>query len=225
MLSRLRLPRVWCGIFAAAWLELNAPVLAAPGKWAAAINTLTKADATHPPAPNGVLFVGSSSIAKWKTLVQDFPNVPVINRGFGGSELADSVFFADRIVLPYQPRLVVVYAGENNLWAGKTAEAVAADFKALRAKIHAARPATRILYLSIKESPSRHRIKTLVLRANRLIAADCATDQRCQFVDVATPMLDPAGRPRPELFVADQLHLNPAGYAIWTGVLAPFLKP
>jgi lysophospholipase L1-like esterase len=198
---------------------------AAPEKWAADIDRFTAADAVHPPPRHATIFVGSSSIRLWESLATDFPQTTLINRGFGGSELADSVFYADRIVIPYAPRLVVIYAGENDLWAGKTPAAVAADFQSFRTKIHAALPATRILYLAIKESPSRARIRDQVLAANQLIAADCATDPRCTFVDVATPLLDAAGHPRPELFREDRLHLLPAGYAIWARVLAPHLLP
>jgi len=206
-------------------LLLGVSAGATPDNWAADIDQFTAADAVQPPAAGGVVFVGSSSIRLWSTLAEDFPGVPVINRGFGGSELADSVFYADRIVIPYKPRLVVVYAGENDLNAGKSPETVLADFQAFRAKVHAALPATRIIYLSCKESPVRAKVRPQVLAANRLIAADCATDVRCSFVDVATPLLDAAGGYRPELFREDQLHLRPAGYAIWTRVLAPHLQP
>jgi lysophospholipase L1-like esterase len=206
-------------------LLLAAPALATPDKWAADIDKFTAADAAQPPAAGGVVFVGSSSIRLWSTLAGDFPGVPVLNRGFGGSEMADSAFYAGRIVIPYQPRLVVVYAGENDINSGKSPETVLADFQAFRAKVHAALPATKIIYLSIKESPSRAKVRPQVQAANRLIAADCATDPRCTFVDVATPLLDAAGGYRPELFREDQLHLLPAGYAIWTRVLAPYLKP
>ncbi len=206
-------------------LLLSAPALATPDKWAADIDKFTAADAAQPPAAGSVVFVGSSSIRLWSTLAEDFPKVTVINRGFGGSELADSVYYADRIVIPYQPRLVVVYAGENDLNAGKSPETVLADFRAFRTKVHAALPATNIIYLSCKESPSRARVRAQVRAANQLIAADCATDPRCTFVDVATPLNDAAGGYRPELFREDQLHLNPAGYVIWTSVLAPYLQP
>lgn len=206
-------------------LLLGVSAGATPDNWAADIDQFTAADAVQPPAAGGVLFVGSSSIRLWSTLAEDFPGVPVINRGFGGSELADSVFYVDRIVIPYKPRLVVVYAGENDLNAGKSPETVLADFQAFRAKVHAALPATRIIYLSCKESPVRAKVRPQVLAANRLIAAECATDVRCSFVDVATPLLDAAGGYRPELFREDQLHLRPAGYAIWTRVLAPHLQP
>jgi lysophospholipase L1-like esterase len=204
---------------------LTAPAAtAAPESWAKEIDALTAGDATNPLPAGGVVFVGSSSIKLWKTLAEDFPGIATINRGFGGSELADSLFYLDRIVLAYQPRLVVLYAGENDVNGGKTPEAVLADFKALRAKLHAALPATKLIYLSIKESPSRARMASLFQATNELIAGDCATDPRCTFVDVATPMLDASGGTRPELFVEDQLHLNADGYAIWKRELAPHLQ-
>jgi hypothetical protein len=206
-------------------LALVASALASPDHWTAEIAAFAKADAAKPPPRDAVVFTGSSSIRRWTTLAGDFPGVAVINRGFGGCELADCVFYADRIVIPCHPRLVAVYAGENDLWAGKTPAAVLADFQAFRAKIHAALPQAKILYLAIKESPSRARVRNEVLLANRLIAADCATDPRCRFVDVGTPMLDGQGRTRPGLFAEDQLHLKPESYAIWIKVLDPLLRP
>lgn len=197
---------------------------AAPEQWKAEIDRFTAADASHPPASQAVLFIGSSTIRKWTSLAKDFPDLPVINRGFGGSELSDSVFYADRIAIPYRPRLIVLYAGDNDLARGKTAETVHADFHAFCAKIHAALPATRILYISIKPSPSREKLKDKVLAANALIASECRKEPRLAFADVYAPMLDAKGDPRRELFVQDMLHLNAAGYASWTRVVAPFLK-
>jgi lysophospholipase L1-like esterase len=197
---------------------------AAPETWKADIDRFAAADATHPPASQAVLFIGSSTIRKWTSLAKDFPNVPVINRGFGGSELSDSVFYADRIVIPHQPRLVVVYAGDNDLARGKTPEGVHADFRAFCAKIHAALPQTRILFVAIKPSPSREKLKEKVVTANALIAADCRKDKRLGYADVYTPMLDSKGGMRPELFVQDMLHMNEAGYALWTRVIGPLLK-
>jgi lysophospholipase L1-like esterase len=205
-------------------LLLGPLAMAAPEKWAAAIDRFTQADATNPPPQNGVVFIGSSSIVKWTTLAHDFPGVKVINRGFGGSQLEDSAFYVDRIVIPYRPRTVVLYAGDNDLNAGKTPEAVFADFKHFSEKIHAALPQARIVYIAIKPSPSRWKLKDKVVRANALIAAECARDKRFAFADVYTPMLDASGEPRPELFVKDMLHMNDAGYAIWKPVVAPLLK-
>jgi len=200
-------------------------LMAAPDFWAKDIDALTVHDATNPPPAGGVVFVGSSSIRLWQTLAEDFPGVPVINRGFGGSQLEDSVHYIDRIVIAYQPRLVVLFAGTNDLWSGKTPAAVAADFKAFRTKLHAALPETKLVFLSINPAPARARIHDLMSETNALIETDCTGDPRCVFVDVATPMLDASGGTRPELFIEDQLHLNADGYAIWKRVLAPYLKP
>eukprot|EP01031_Cornospumella_fuschlensis_P005759 gene5759-7150_t len=142
----------------ASLLACTHPLAAAPEKWAAEIEKYTQADTLKAPAQGSVVFIGSSSIRKWTSLVTDFPGVTLLNRGFGGSELPDSVFYADRIVIPYAPRLVVVYAGENDLQAGKSAESVLAAFQAFHAKVHAALPKTKIIFLAIKESPSRTKI-------------------------------------------------------------------
>jgi len=205
-------------------VALLGPAYAAPEQWKAAIAAFAQADAAQPPAPGGIVFVGSSSIERWKTLAADFPGLPVVNRGFGGSELTDSVYYEDALVLSRHPRLVVLYAGENDIAAGQTAEHVLAAFQAFRTKLRAALPQTRLLFLAIKESPSRVRVRDAVLKANALVAADCAKDPLCLFVDVATPLLDAKGNTRPELFFEDRLHLRPAGYAIWIKILTPLLQ-
>jgi len=211
--------------FVLAALALTASGPAKPSDWVPEIDALTATDAANPPPIHGIVFVGSSSIRLWENLAQDFPNLPVIRRGFGGSELADSVYFLDRLVIPYQPRTVVLYAGENDLKAGKTPEAIAADFDAFCTKLLAALPQTRIFYLSMKPSPSRWSLRKEMERGNALIAAACACDSRLTFVDVYSAMLDTDGQPRPELFRDDRLHMKLAGYEIWTKLLTPLLKP
>jgi len=205
------------------WLGLR--LLAAPADWAEAIARFATADAAQPPTPGGTVFVGSSSIRLWTTLAEDFPNLGAVNRGFGGSELGDTLFHADRLIVAHQPRRVVIYAGENDLQAGKSPEAVAADFRALHARLRAALPAVRLLYLSIKLSPARAAIAPAVRRANALLATACADLPGCTFVDVAAPLLDAHGAPRAEFFRADRLHLTPAGYAAWVATLRPHLPP
>ena len=207
-----------------AFLAAGAVAGAAPAKWAASIDAFTRADAANPPPREAVLFIGSSSIVRWKSLARDFPDVPVINRGFGGSELADSVHYLDRLVLKHEPRVVVLYAGENDLQAGATAEEVHARFQAFRQGLHAALPRTKLVFIAIKPSPSRAKIRDRIDRANALIAASCREDPRLAFADVVPPMLDAAGQPRPELFVADRLHLSEAGYAVWQPIVAPLLR-
>lgn len=213
--------RFLVGLFA---LTLASFSVAAPEKWAGAIDQFTAADAKNPPLRNGIVFVGSSSIRMWTTLEKDFPGLPLINRGFGGSELGDSVAFADRIVTAYQPRTVVVYAGENDINAGKSPESVHAHFNAFRTKVHAALPQARIIFIALKPSPSRWKLKANMIRANELIAAECRQDKRLTFLDIWPDMLDAKGEPRPELFLKDMLHMKPEGYAIWTARLAPELK-
>ena len=155
-------------------LLFTTSVFSAPEKWSAQINAFTTADAAQPPTPGAVVFVGHSSILKWTTLATDFPFTKVLNRGFGGSELSDTVFYANRIVIPYAPRKVVVYAGENDLQAGKSTHTLVADFQAFCAKIHAALPKSQIIFLAMKESPSRAKIRDKLLLGNLLIAAECA---------------------------------------------------
>jgi lysophospholipase L1-like esterase len=192
-------------------------------RWEKAIAAFEDKDKESPPPHKGVVFVGSSSIRFWN-LGKSFPGVDAINRGFGGSQLADSVHFAPRIVLPYEPRTVVLYAGDNDLAAGKTPEQVAADFAEFAKVIHAKLPKTRIVYLSIKPSIARWKIVDQGKKANELIAEKCKSDDRLTFLDVGTPILGPDGKPREELFQKDGLHLNAKGYELWTGLVKPYLR-
>ena len=182
------------------------------------------ADRERLPAPGGVLFVGSSSFRLWPDLAGDFPGVPALNRGFGGSTLPDVLHFAPRIVLPYRPRLVLLYAGDNDIASGRTPAQVLDDYRAFVALVRRALPATRIAFVSIKPSPSRWALVDRVREANRLVREEAARDTLQRYIDVFTPMLGADGRPRPELFVADSLHMTPAGYAIWREVLAPVVR-
>lgn len=182
-----------------------------------------KQDAQRFPAKGGVVFVGSSSIRLWKTVADDFPRVRTLNRGFGGSQASDSVYYADRIVTPYAPSTVVFFAGTNDLAAGKSPETVFADFKAFVGKVHAKLPNTRILFVSITPAPSRQALWPKMRRANALIKRFAGPAKNVRFVDVYDQMLTKAKGPRPELFVEDQLHMKPAGYAIWVHTLRPLL--
>ena len=183
-----------------------------------------QADAARPPSPGGIVFVGSSSIRLWKTLEHDFAGLPVINRGFGGSQVADSVRYADRVVLPYRPKTVVLYAGDNDIANGKSPEQVFSDFQAFVNKIHRALPDTRVLYIAIKPSVARWHLVDRIREANRLIADYTRTDDRLGYIDTFTPMLGPDEQPRADLLVGDGLHLNEAGYALWTSIVRPHLS-
>jgi lysophospholipase L1-like esterase len=196
--------------------------LAGEDRWEADIKKFEAADRKHAPPANAVVFVGSSSIRLWK-LADSFPGMEAINRGFGGSQMADSARYADRIVTPYRPRAVVVYAGDNDLADGKTPEQVRDAYRDFVAKVRAKQPDVPIIYIGIKPSPSRWKLADKAKTANRLIAEAQRGDPNQKFVDVWEPMLKADGRPNPQLFVKDQLHMNDAGYKIWAELLKPLL--
>ena len=193
--------------------------------WHAAIEAFAAADRVDPPAPGGIVFVGSSSIRLWPDLEGAFAPLPVVGRGFGGSTLDDVLRNVDRIVLPYRPSVVVVYAGENDLSAGTAApETVVCRLRALMERIRMAWPQTQVLFLSLKPSPARLSLWPAMAQANRGAARLAAADPWLTFIDVATPLLDAAGVPRDALFQPDRLHLSPAGYALWVEHLRPVLR-
>jgi lysophospholipase L1-like esterase len=200
------------------------PVVGAPSQWEPDIAQFEAQDRASPPKPGSIVFVGSSSIRLWTTLDRDFPGVPVLNRGFGGSEAGDVALLAERIAVPYKPPVVVFYAGDNDLAAGKTPAQVLAAFQSFVAIMHRELPATRVVFVSIKPSIARWNIVDKMRQANRLVRDYTRADPRLVYVDVFTPMLDASGKPRPELYLEDGLHMTPAGYAIWRERIAPVIR-
>ncbi|MFT3756342.1 MAG: SGNH/GDSL hydrolase family protein [Pseudoxanthomonas sp.] len=192
--------------------------------WAQDMERFAAEDAAHPPPKGAVLFVGSSSIRFWTTLAQDFPGVATINRGFGGSEVRDSIWYANRIVVPYAPRLVVFYAGDNDINSGRSPQQVRDDFLAFVQRVRHDLPKTRIAVLSIKPSLSRIAQLPAQSQANALVRESAAQLRNVDFIDVATPMLDAGGQPRAELFGPDGLHMNRTGYELWRKIVAPYLE-
>jgi lysophospholipase L1-like esterase len=206
----------------------NSQFRAAPSKaelnqWETTIKAFEASDKTNAPPKDAILFVGSSSIRLWKTLEKDFAGHQVINRGFGGSQISDSVRYAERLVLAYQPKAVVFYAGDNDIHTGKSPRQVANDFERFAHKVHWALPKTQIFFISIKPSPSRWHHKNSIEAANLLIKTHCRLTRNLSFIDVYHKMLDETGKPREELFVKDRLHLNAEGYALWTAIIEPHL--
>ena len=199
-------------------------VAADPARWEAAIAAFEAADRVSPPPRGGIVFTGSSSIRLWTTLATDFPGVPVINRGFGGSKVPEVTAFVRRIVTVHRPRLVVIYCGGNDVNAGRSAAEVVADTKALVRAIHADLPSARIAYISIAPNPARWAQVATVREVNRAIADWMAADARLVYVDVYRHMLGADGLPKPDIFVDDRLHMNEKGYAIWRDVVRPILK-
>jgi lysophospholipase L1-like esterase len=187
-------------------------------------NAIAKIEQTSNREPGGIVFTGSSSIARWTTLAEDFPKLPVRNHGFGGSIISEVTHFADRIVIPYKPRMVLFYAGDNDLGAGRTPEQVADDFKAFFTTVRKALPTTKIAFISIKPSVLRANLFEPMRASNALIHDWLAKQKNVAYIDVFTAMLDSKGNIRPELYVEDKLHMTPQGYEIWTRVVGPYLK-
>lgn len=181
------------------------------------------ADRATPPPLGGVVFVGSSSFRMWTNAAADFPGVPLLNRGFGGSTLPEVVQLTPRLVLKYQPHLVFLYAGDNDLNAGRTPADVLSDYKTFRGIVRRALPSTRVVFVSIKPSPSRWAIVDRMREANRLVQQEIAGDTLASYVDVFTPMIGANGHPRAELFGPDSLHMTRAGYLLWRERIAPLV--
>ena len=173
---------------------------------------------------DAIVFYGSSSVRLWRTLATDFPGLPVVNRGFGGSNAEAGLAYLDRIVLRHRPKVLVLYFGDNDIAEGHAPERIASNVGELVKRVHAALPETRILFIAVKPSPSRVKLLDKLLATNAAVKAIADADAKFDFVDIATPMLDANGQPRPELFGPDMLHMNRAGYELWTSVLAPILK-
>ena len=192
-------------------------------EWTVDMARFQAEDAANPPPAHPYVFTGSSSVRMWRTLADDFPGKPILNRGFGGSQVRDAVHYADEVAIRYQPRKILVYSGDNDINAGRSPEQVLADFRAFVARIRRDLPGTPIAFLAIKPSPSRIEQLPRQQRANALMKAEAARTPNVEFIDVATPMLGANGQPRAELFIEDRLHMNAAGYALWREVVAPYL--
>ena len=195
--------------------------VAAVTRWKSSLSAFAEADKSLAPGTDGVLFVGSSTIRFWTHLAQDFRQHPVvINRGFGGSTMADCSLFTSELVVRYKPRHVLVYAGDNDLAEGRSPLQVLESFAYFASTVRAALPDTRISYISVKPSPSREALLPKVRETNNIIAAYIRTLSNSEYIDIYTPMLGPDGRPRPELFLADRLHMNETGYRLWQSVIS-----
>ncbi len=210
-------------------LFVSAPALvsaddAAFSKWEKDIAAI-EAKIKSGESPQGsILFVGSSSIRLWN-LKDSFPAIVTSNHGFGGSQLADSVHFFERIVAPVKPSVIVLYAGDNDIAQKKTPQVVAENFSQFAAKVKEQLPDCRkLIYVAIKPSVKRWALADKITATNQLIRTSCEKDDRLHFLDVWTPMLDTNGQPRADLLVEDGLHMNFEGYQIWNMALEPLLK-
>jgi len=193
-----------------------------PARWEETIRRFEAADRASPPPKGAVLLVGGSNARRWTDVGTYFPQQHVINRGFGGALMSDVLHFADRIVLPYAPKAILLNAGGNDLSSGQTPEQVRDAARAFVARVHAALPETRIYPIAVPpvlRAAGLPGAMATIQKTNALLAELARSEKNVEFVDLFTAFLDADGRPRTELFVEDGTHFSPKGYAILTGLL------
>jgi lysophospholipase L1-like esterase len=190
------------------------------------IQQFKKQDSISFPPKNAILLVGSSSFTKWKDVQSYFPGYTIINRGFGGSVLPDVIRYANDIIIPYHPKQVVVYCGDNDLASSDTItpQIVTNRFKQLFSIIRSKLPSANITFVSIKPSPSRYKLLSKMEQTNSMIEAFLKSEKNTSFIDVFHPMLMANGRAIPDIFLSDSLHMNEKGYAIWKKAIEPKLR-
>jgi len=214
-----------CTLLSCFLLLFLSKIVAQQAPFADEISEFRRLDSLHPMKKKPIVFTGSSSIRMWKNLQESFPGYKVVNRGFGGSTLADLDRYIDQIVLPYKPKQVVIYSGENDIASDSVnASEVFNRFQSVYTKIRSAFPSIPIEFVSIKPSPSRLKFLPIVKESNALIRKFISTQKNAHFIDVFTPMLDANGEPRKDIFLEDALHMNPKGYEIWREAILPYLK-
>jgi lysophospholipase L1-like esterase len=193
------------------------------GRWEKEIAAFERTDGTNPPPKGALLFIGSSTIRRWSTLAQDFPHHRVLNRGFGGSQIVDATHFAERIIFPYEPSMIFLRAGGNDLWAGKSVEEVFGDFKEFVKKVHARLPRAEIAFISLSPSIARWTQAEKEKALNQRVKSYCRRRSYLKYIETYSLPLGPDGQPRPELFVADKLHFNGEGYKLLVEAVRPHL--
>jgi lysophospholipase L1-like esterase len=189
------------------------------------IEAFRKRDSIEMPAPNQVLFVGSSSFTLWTDVQTYFPSVPILNRGFGGSSLIDLLRYKEEVIFKYKPKQIVMYCGENDFAANDTVsvQTVVGRFKQLFGVTRQRLGNISFVYVSMKPSPSRKHLMPKFAKANAEIRSFLKKYRNTAFVDVYQSMLKPDGSPMTDIFLEDNLHMNAKGYAIWQKLLAPYL--
>lgn len=196
-----------------------------PERWETSIQKFETQDKEMMPEKGGILFVGSSSVAIWRDVADYYPDYNIINRGFGGSQFSDLLYYADRVIYPYQPKKVFVYEGDNDVSAGDSPKSILKEAKRLRKMI--AKNLGKeviVIFISPKPSVARWNLKTTYEETNALLAKYAAKKKNTEYADVWTPALDENGKVFEHIFLKDNLHMNKAGYEIWKKALLPYVK-
>jgi lysophospholipase L1-like esterase len=192
-------------------------------KWQATMDRFAARDAETSPPENAILFTGSSSIVGWK-VDKFFPDMPVLNRGFGGSKYSDLVDYFDQVIVPYRPKTVVLYSGDNDLAGGETTTTVVKNMKQVVELIQERFPETRVILIPPKASIARWELFPLMREVGEVMQQMADEDSRVIYVDTSAPMLGPNGKPRPELYVGDKLHMTEEAYVLWSDLVRPHLQ-
>jgi len=192
-------------------------------KWEKEISAFEQRDKTNPPPKGALLFIGSSTIRGWKTLAQDFPKHKVINRGFGGSEIVDATHFLDRIVFPYEPKMIFLRAGGNDLVAGKSVEQVFAGYKEFVEKVQKKLPKTDIVFISLSPTILRLKQADKEKSLNNMVVEFIRDKPRLKYIETYDMVLGADGQPRADLLLPDKLHFNADGYKLLAERVRPFL--
>ena len=183
------------------------------------------ADRISMPAPGQILLAGDSQFFRWKTLHDDLPDYDIVNRGIDSFQMSDLLHFADRLVVPYKPRMIVLHVGGNDVNTGKAPEQILADFQAFVARVRAALPDVPIAFSSTTPGPGRFEQAPQRVRTNQVIKDYIATQKNLMFIDLWNAMLTPDGKPREDLWVEDRIHPNHEGYLIRVRIMRPLLGP
>ncbi len=210
-------------VSAMVWAQEAAP--REPSRLERQVLAFADADQANPPPVSPILLVGSSSFRRWRTAVEDLDNPDVLNRGFGGSRMSHVLQWYDLVVRPYDPRQVLVYEGDNDIWSGMEPEQVERDFRTFIERVRGDFPDAEILLLYVKPSPRRMSKRAEYEELNHRMRMLADHFEGVDVVDTWTPMLDERNEPREDLFVADRLHLSEKGYEVWSSLLRPLLRP
>ena len=197
-----------------------------PERFQGAIDAFLAAEASAGVPRGAIVAVGSSSMRGWHGRISaDLAPLTIVKRGFGGSNMADVRHYVEELVLRHEPRAVLLYEGDNDVALGATPDQILAHFDAIAAAIHERLAETRLYVLAVKPSSARWHLWETMAATNARLASRAEDDPRLTFIDIATPMLNESGAPRPHLFVADKLHMSAAGYDVWRAAVRPVLVP
>lgn len=197
---------------------------AKPERFAAAIAALEEQDKSAPPAKGAILFIGSSIFRQWTNVAEHMAPLPVFNRAFGGSQTNDILYYMDRIVLPYEPRMIVYYCGSNDVNAKIPAQEIAGRYFQFVERVHARLPETKIFYVSINRAPQKQANWDVVDAANAMVEKRSKLDARLGYIDVNPALFGKDGAPRVELYQKDMLHFLAPAYLEFTAIIRPVIE-